>query len=106
AAIDSAGDDQATLVDAIGAAYREWKSQRIERSVGDVIAAAFSRGSWSTVPDGSRLRWVAEDIEGPCPDCDDDNLAGALLKGEAWPTGQMHPPAHSGCRCLLVPVGS
>ena len=29
-------------------------------------------------------------------------LAGPTVKGEAYPTGQLHPPAHAGCRCLLV----
>jgi len=39
----SADEDQAVLVESLGAAYREWKSQRIERLAGDVLAAAFSR---------------------------------------------------------------
>jgi hypothetical protein len=98
------GDDPAPLVEALGAAYREWKTQRIERLAGDVLYAAFSRGTWETAPPGTPLRWVVEDIDGPCPDCDDDALAGELPKGESFPTGQHHPPAHSGCRCLLVAV--
>ncbi len=100
----SAGDEQYVLVEAVGAAYREWKSERIERIAGDVLAAAFSRGTWHAVPEGGGLRWIVEDTDGPCPDCDDDALAGSLPKGEAFPTGQPHPPAHTGCRCLLVPV--
>ncbi len=100
----SAGDEQAVLIEAVGAAYREWKSERIERVAGDVLAAAFSRGTWHEVPDDTPVRWVVEDTDGPCPDCDDDALAGHLPKGEAFPTGQLHPPAHPGCRCLLVPV--
>jgi hypothetical protein len=32
-------------------------------------------------------------------------LAGPTPKGQAYPTGQLHPPAHHGCRCLLVPAG-
>lgn len=103
----AAGDgDQAVLVEALGAAYREWKTQRIERIAGDAAAAAFARGTWEAVPEGTRMRWVVEDIDGPCPDCDDDALAGELSKGEPFPTGQHHPPAHSGCRCLLVPVAA
>ena len=97
------GDDQAVLVESLGAAYREWKTQRIERLAGDVLSAAFSRGTWKAAPGGARLRWVVEDVDGPCPDCDDDALAGDIPKGEEFPTGQQHPPAHSGCRCLLVP---
>jgi DivIVA domain-containing protein len=100
----SAEEDQAVLVQSVGAAYREWKSQRIERIAGDVLAAAFSRGTWHATPDGVTVRWIVEDTDGPCPDCDDDALAGTLPKGEAFPTGQHYPPAHSGCRCLLVPV--
>jgi DivIVA domain-containing protein len=102
----SAGDEQQVMVEAVGGAYREWKSQRIERIAGDVLAAAFARGTWSEVPDGTRLRWIVDDADGPCPDCDDDALAGALPKGEQFPTGQLHPPAHTGCRCLLIPVPS
>jgi hypothetical protein len=100
----SAGDEQSVLVEALGGAYREWKSDRIERVVGDVLAAAFSRGTWHEAPDGTQLRWIVEDSDGPCPDCDDDALAGTLPKGEAFPTGQRYPPAHAGCRCLLVPI--
>ncbi|HUE59572.1 MAG TPA: hypothetical protein VMO88_08325, partial [Acidimicrobiales bacterium] len=99
-----AGEEQSVLVESLGAAYREWKSQRIERMAGDVLAAAFSRGTWNAAPEGISFRWVVEDADGPCPDCDDDALAGDLPKGESFPTGQPYPPAHSGCRCLLVPV--
>src|SRR5579875_868031 len=103
----AAGDgDQAVLVEALGAAYREWKTQRIERIAGDAAAAAFARGTWEAVPEGTRMRWVVEDIDGPCPDCDDGAVAGELSKGEPFPPGQHHPPAHSGCRCLLVPVAA
>jgi DivIVA domain-containing protein len=100
----AAGDEQSVLIEALGAAYREWKSERIERIAGDVLAAAFARGTWHAVPDGTPLRWIVDDTDGPCPDCDDDVLAGSLPKGEAFPTGQPYPPAHPGCRCLLVPV--
>ncbi len=104
-AIDAhAGEEQTVLVESLGSAYREWKTQRIERIAGDALAAAFARGTWHAMPDGASMRWIVEDLDGPCPDCDDDALAGTLPKGEAFPTGQLHPPAHSGCRCLLIPV--
>ena len=100
----AAGDEQNVLIEAVGAAYREWKSERIERIAGDVLAAAFARGTWASAPDGTPLHWVVDDANGPCPDCDDDVLAGSLPKGEAFPTGQLYPPAHPGCRCLLAPM--
>jgi DivIVA domain-containing protein len=99
-----AGEDQSVMVESVGAAYREWKSQRIERISGDALSAAFSRGTWQAIPEGASMRWIVEDVDGPCPDCDDDALAGVLPRGEVFPTGQHYPPAHSGCRCLLVPV--
>jgi DivIVA domain-containing protein len=102
----SSGDEQQVMVEAVGGAYREWKSHRIERIAGDALTAAFARGTWSEAPDGTTLRWIVDDVDGPCPDCDDDSLAGGLPRGERFPTGQCHPPAHSGCRCLLVPVSS
>lgn len=101
---ESAGDDQAVLVEAIGTVYREWKTQRVEPAVVDAVASAFARGSFAAFPEGTLLRWVVEDTDGPCPDCDDNALAGYLPRGEVFPTGQLHPPAHAGCRCLLAPA--
>lgn len=97
------GDDHSAMTEALGAAYRETKTQRVERTAGDQVTAAFSRGIWEAAGDRIPLRWVVEDIDGPCPDCDDNALAGALPRHEGFPTGQAHPPAHTGCRCLVVP---
>ena len=67
------------------------------------VTVAFARGAYAAYPAGASLRWVVDD-EAPCPDCDDNALAGAVTKGQSYPTGQVHPPAHPGCRCLLLPV--
>jgi hypothetical protein len=99
---DTYDDDPAVLAESLGSAYREWKTQRIEQTASDHVASAFARGAFASAPDGTVLRWVVEDVDGPCPDCDDNALAGGLTKGEPFPTGQRHPPAHAGCRCLLV----
>jgi hypothetical protein len=29
-----------------------------------------------------------------------------VAAGEEFPTGQLHPPVHPGCRCLLVAITS
>ena len=105
-AIRSASDDPSALADALGGAYREWKTQRIEASAHHEVAAAFSRGAYLTFPDGALLQWVVGTTEGPCPDCEDNALAGEQPKGEPWPTGQLYPPAHPGCRCALAPASS
>ena len=103
-ATDDEGEDESTAVERIGMAYREWKAQRIERLAGDQVVAAFTRGTFLATPEGGALRWVVSDLDGPCPDCDDNALAGPTSRGEAYPTGQPHPPAHAGCRCLLAPA--
>ena len=96
-------DDVNATTERVGAAYREWKMQRIERLAGDHLAAAHALGAFAAAGEGALLRWVVCDLDGPCPDCDDNALAGPTPRGTAFPTGQLHPPAHAGCRCLLVP---
>jgi len=97
------GDDPVMLAEAVGAAYREWKTRRVEVVAADHAANAFAAGAYAALPAGAEVRWLADDAGGPCPDCDDNALAGGQGKGEEFPTGQRRPPAHPGCRCLLVP---
>ncbi|MGI8686103.1 MAG: hypothetical protein ACR2MO_13625, partial [Acidimicrobiales bacterium] len=103
-AVRGDGADHAAVGERIGAAYRECKAQRIEGLAGDAVTAAFSCGALAAMPAGVASRWVVDDDGRPCPDCDDNALAGATAAGEAFPTGQAHPPAHAGCRCLLAPA--
>jgi hypothetical protein len=102
-ALDSTGSDDEALVEAISATYREWKTSRSEPFARHHLAAAYALGAFSALDDGSQ-RWVVDVAEGGCPDCDDNALAGPTPKGERYPTGQAHPPAHMGCRCLVVPL--
>jgi hypothetical protein len=97
------GDD-AAVVEHVGAAFRDWKGARVERLVGDEAVAAFSRAALAATPSRVSLRWVVDDEGAECPDCDDNALAGPVPRGEAFPTGHPHPPAHAGCRCLLAPM--
>jgi hypothetical protein len=94
--------DTSGLVERIGARYREWKNQQLERALGDVMVAAWTRGVYDGSPDDATLQWIPL-AEGRCADCDDNALE-PTVKGEAFPTGQLLPPAHPGCRCLLAPV--
>jgi hypothetical protein len=90
--------------DRVGAAFREWRGERVERLAGDAATQAFSSGVTATA--GSHdVRWVVTSATG-CSDCADNALAGALAAGEAFPTGHHHPPAHPGCRCLVAPDAS
>ena len=96
--------DEAVVVEHVGSAFREWKGERIERLAADHVVAAFSLGTMAAL-DGTRLEWVAVAGPGetPCPDCEDNSLSGSQPPGDEFPTGHLHPPAHSGCRCLLTP---
>ncbi len=102
-AIDAGEDgDTGGLVERIGARFREWKNQSLEESLFDALTVAWARGVYDASPDGTVFRWVPVK-EGRCADCDDNGLE-PTVKGATFPTGQTHPPAHPGCRCLLAPV--
>ena len=93
-------DLEIAAAQSLGARYREWRGDPLEGALGDALATAWSRGVFDAAPDGARLRWVPA-VVGKCPDCDDNALE-PTVKGNDFPTGQPHPPAHPGCRCLLV----
>lgn len=86
----------------VNVAFREWRGERVGRLVADAALAAFARGHFVATPARTPLRWVADDGERPCAECEDNGLAGPTGKGTPFPTGHRHPPAHSGCRCLVV----
>jgi hypothetical protein len=90
-------------VDRLGAAFRQWKVEKIAVIARHHVVVAFGRGAFVASGD-HHLRWVVDDDGTPCPDCDDNALAGPTPKGERYPTGQEHPPAHPGCRCVLLPA--
>jgi hypothetical protein len=93
-------DDSEDVTQRLGARYREWRTQRLDDVLADVLAAAWARGALDAAPEGARLRWITP-TDGCCPDCDDDALE-PTTRGEAFPTGQLAPPAHPGCRCVLA----
>jgi DivIVA domain-containing protein len=97
------GGEAEDLAEGASAAYRAWKGERVESLAMDYVVDSFTAGVLAAVPGGTKLRWVVDD-DTPCPDCDDNALAGPTTAGESFPTGQQHPPAHPGCRCLLAPA--
>ncbi len=96
----SPADVEITIAQRLGARYREWRGQDLEDVLGDALSAAFARGAYDAAPRGAQLRWVPARV-GKCPDCDDNALE-PTVRGDDFPTGQPHPPAHPGCRCLVV----
>lgn len=95
--------DEARTAELVGVAYREWKGERLEGLAADHTVAAFGSGFLAATPPSTKLTWVVDDGGTQCADCDDNALAGPQSPGAAYPTGQVRPPAHPGCRCLLVP---
>ncbi|MBM3658815.1 MAG: hypothetical protein FJW95_04840 [Actinobacteria bacterium] len=100
---DGLPDLQRAIAGAVGARYREWRGQDLETALGDLSSWAFARGVFDATPDDTLLRWVPAEVE-QCPDADDNALE-PTCKGRPFPTGQSCPPAHAGCRCLVVPAG-
>jgi len=98
---DDSEERGSVTVDRLNGVYREWRG-RIEGAVGDAMTEAVSVGFGTAVAEGSPVRWVVEDVDGPCADCDDNALAGDCGFGSPFPTGQFAPPAHPGCRCVLA----
>jgi hypothetical protein len=94
--------DDAALAEHVGAAFREWRGDRTDRLAGDHATAAFATAALAATAKDVTIRWIVDDEGAPCADCEDNALAEDVKPGDPFPTGHSHPPAHSGCRCLLV----
>lgn len=103
-AFEECGDDLDEVTERLRSLYREWKSQRISAVARHYTAAAFARGAYDAVPSGADVVWLVDRTAEPCPDADDNALAGRVRKGQRFPTGHRCPPAHPDCRCLVVPA--
>jgi hypothetical protein len=99
-----AGGDEDTIADLLRSCYREWKAHRLAGEAHHVVLTAFNRALYDATEPGTQLRWLVDDGGSPCPDAEDNALAGLVVRGEPYPTGHCYPPAHPGCRCLLVPA--
>lgn len=93
--------DADELDERLRALYREWKAQHIGPATDDALLSAYARGTLHGAAGGA-VRWCIDPAQGPCPDAQDNALAGAVDAGEVFPTGDLCPQAHPGCRCLLV----
>jgi cell division septum initiation protein DivIVA len=100
---DGAQGDLDEVTERVRALYREWKSQRVGEAARHHVVAAHAAGAFAAVPAGCGLRWVVDRAGEPCPDAEDNALAGVVPAGEPFPTGVCQPPAHPGCRCMVLP---
>ncbi|MDQ6797838.1 MAG: DivIVA domain-containing protein [Actinomycetota bacterium] len=99
---DEVAYDLSGVSERLSAAYRQCKAAQLGQAARHHASVAFAEGAFAATPPDAKRSWVVDDDGGPCPDCDDNTLAGAVTKGQPFPTGQTHPPAHGGCRCILV----
>lgn len=100
---EGSGADIAELGDSVRAAYREWRTRSVPDLAGDLAASGFALGEQAAAGDGTSWCWMVDNGGLPCSDAEDNALAGPTGCGSAFPTGDVIPPAHSGCRCILVP---
>ncbi len=102
-AIEVAAGDRDALSVALRSLLHEWRSQRLSLVIADIAHFTYARGLFLGCDGGTSVCW-AVDPNGPaCADAEDNSLAGAVQHGTHFPTGHQHPPAHAGCRCLVVP---
>lgn len=94
--------DNAVVTKKVRAVYREWKTQRIDETLDDVMRSAHGRGVLAGFDLDTPIVWEVDTRFPACPDCDDNVLAGAVAAGSQFPTGDLFAPSHQGCRCLLV----
>lgn len=98
------GLDVADLGDRVRACYRDWRSTSLAELAGDLAAAGFTQGERIAAGPGTPWVWVVDNGGLPCADGEDNALAGPVPCEEPFPTGDITPPAHPGCRCILLPA--
>ncbi len=103
--VEQSDGDREEMSKLIRSVYREWKMRRVEQHIGDIARLAFSRGAYLVLGQGTSVCWMVDPNGPPCADAEDNSLAGATALGSEFPTGHTHPTAHTGCRCLISPIG-
>jgi DivIVA domain-containing protein len=103
-AIGEAEGDREILASLMRDVYRKWKTDLIDQHVDDLACTSYSKGGFLALEAQTRVSWMVDPDAACCSECEDNSLAGAVTKGEEFPTGHAMPPAHPGCRCLVCPV--
>jgi cell division septum initiation protein DivIVA len=99
-----AGADPGELVDSLRSAYRDLRTSSVDELAGDLATGGFAAGTAVAAGPSAVWRWVADNGGLPCADAEDNALEGPVACGAAFPTGDTRPPAHPGCRCIVVPA--
>ena len=102
-AIGEAEGDREILTGLMRDVYRKWKLDDIDSHVDDIACSAYSKGGFLSLEPGREVTWMVDPTTKCCSECEDNALGGAVKRGDNFPTGHNHPPAHPGCRCLVGP---
>jgi len=100
-AVSAAAGDNAQLAESARGIYREWKTQRIDEHLDDVVRMAFGRGALVALTPGTPICWTVDPNGPECADAEDNTLGGVIGAGDPFPTDHTCAPAHEGCRCML-----
>ena len=103
-AIGEAEGDRSILAGLMRDVYRAWKMDLLDQHVDDIAVSAYGKGVVLALDPGAQISWMVDPAAACCSECEDNSLAGALVKGAEFPTGHTFAPAHLGCRCLVHPV--
>ncbi len=101
--LDEDGEDSSALVDRLRASYRDMRSTSVPEYAADLSICGFTEGTVVAAGSDAQWRWVPDNGGIPCSDAEDNSLAGMIMCGAEFPTGDDRPPAHPGCRCILAP---
>jgi hypothetical protein len=101
---DEAGLENSERAERIRATYRDWRSGSLTELAGDLAIAGFTQGERLAAGPGTPWCWAVDHGGLPCADGEDNALEGAIACGDPFPTGDITPPAHPGCRCILLPA--
>ncbi len=88
------GNDVEDVTRRLRSLYREWKGQRVGAAARHYAAAAYARGALDEAA-GTEVRWMVDRTGEPCPDADDNALAGAVRSGRPVPHGRSLPAGPS-----------
>ena len=103
--IEAVDGDNEDLTKKARAIYREWKTKRIDDQLDDLLRQAYSRGALHAAcrrPAGPLD--VRSDRSGRARNARTTRCKAPIAAGTAFPTGHVCAPAHTGCRCLVIPV--
>jgi cell division septum initiation protein DivIVA len=101
--VEQSNGSREEMSNLVRSVYREWKMQRVEITIPDLARLAYSRGAYLVLDPDTPVCWMVDPNGPACADAEDNALAGATPLGTQFPTGDLHPTAHGGCRCLVTP---